>query len=132
LAPGTYRVQANVRSAGSNVLPYEAASGIDFVIIPPSATEANLSATPSSPIAAGPAVRFSAGGAGGSGSYEYQFWLNDGTGWTMVQDYSTTSTWDWSTAGLASGTYAVQVNVRSAGSTVLPYEAATNVNYFIL
>jgi len=132
LAPGTYRIQANVRNAGSTVLSYEAAKGIDFVIKPPAATAAHLSATASSPTAAGPAVTFSAGGAGGSGSYEYQFWLNNGSSWTMVQDYSTTSSWDWNTAGLAPGSYAVQVNVRNSGSTVLPYEAATNVNYLLL
>jgi hypothetical protein len=131
LALGTYQIQANVRNAGSTVLPYEAAKILNFAINPAAATDASLNAAPGSPQTAGATVTFTAGGVGGSGIYEFQFWLNNGTGWTMTRDYNSANTWNWNTGGLAPGTYAVQVNVRSAGSGVLPYQAARIVNYVI-
>lgn len=48
---------------------------------------------------------------------EYQFWFRSPSGvWTMVQDWSTTSTYNWNTTGLAVGTWNMQVWVRDSGS----------------
>jgi hypothetical protein len=67
-------------------------------------------------------VTFTASGQGGTGSYEFEFWLNNGVSWTKVQNMSTSSTWNWNTALASTGNYTIQVNVRSLGSTA-PYEA---------
>ena len=57
--------------------------------------------------------------SGGSGNYQYQFWLYNGTSWSIAKAYGATNdnTWTWNTTGLATGTYRVQVWARSAGST---------------
>ena len=44
---------------------------------------------------------------------EYQFWVYiPGPGWQMLQDYSSSSSASWNTAGLYSGTYSISVLVR--------------------
>jgi hypothetical protein len=48
--------------------------------------------------------------------------------WSIVQDYSATSTYSWSTANLAAGTYGLEVDVRNQGST-LAYEKVANLTY---
>ena len=73
---------------------------------------------------------FIADGIGGSGSYEYRFWLNTGGSWVIVQDYTTTNTWSWGTAGLLAGTYPVVVHVRSIGSTSA-MEAKERVDFML-
>ena len=56
--------------------------------------------------------------SGGYGTYQYQFWLHNGTSWSIVQAYGSTNdnTWTWNTTGLATGTYNVLVWARSVGS----------------
>jgi len=136
LTPGTYAVQVNVRSAGSTFLPYEASTSLNYVLTAPNppasaASSAILLSSLTSPQLPGPTVTFVGSAQGGSGAYEYQYWLNNGSTWNMVQDYSATNMWDWNTTGLAAGTYAVQINVRNAGSSALPYEAAKNVAFVL-
>ncbi len=61
---------------------------------------------------------FIANALSGAAPYEYRFWLNDPvTGWKVMQGYSNNNTWPFNTNGLAPGTYFVQVDARSAGST---------------
>ena len=82
--------------------------------------------SPASPQAPGASVLFTAAAGGGSGTPEYQFWLHNGTSWSIAQAYSTTATWTWNTSGLPTGTYLVQVWARNAGSGAV-YEAFTTV-----
>jgi len=134
LPVGQYVIQVNVRSTGSTTLPYEAASTVGFALQPgiPLVTGATITSNPTSPKPVGfDIVNFIAGGIGGSGTYEYQFWLNDGVTWSMVQDYSLVNDFAWNTSGVTAGTYAIQVNVRSAGSLVTPYEAAQSMTYIL-
>ena len=79
-----------------------------------------MTLTPSvaSPQTAGSTVTFTANGSGGTGSYEYQFWvMPPGGTWSIKQGYNSSSSWTWSTAGLAAGTYQVCVWARTAGTT---------------
>ncbi len=46
----------------------------------------------------------------------YEFWLHSAAGWSLVQPYSSTSTFTWTTAGLAPGTYRFSVWARDASS----------------
>ena len=77
--------------------------------------------SPASPQVPGTSVLWTAVAGGGSGNYQYQFWLNDGTSWSIAKPYGATNdnTWTWDTTGLATGTYSVQVWARSAGSTAV-------------
>jgi hypothetical protein len=77
-----------------------------------------------------PEVVFTAGGIGGTGNYEYRFWLYSGGVWTIVQDYSTNNTWAWYTSALPAGGYSAYVHVRSVGSTASS-EAHTGLGYVI-
>jgi hypothetical protein len=83
-----------------------------------------------SPQTVGTSVVFTAGGTGGSGSYEYRFWLYSAGAWALVQDYSTTSTWACDTSALPAGSYTPYVHVRSVGSTASS-EAHTGFGYVI-
>ena len=75
------------------------------------------------------AVPGSASGAGGSGTYEYRFFLFDGTTWTKVQDYSGTAFWTLPGSTPAGG-YNIAVDVRSAGSAV-DRDAVTYKEYVV-
>jgi hypothetical protein len=56
---------------------------------------------------------------------QYQFWFHGPNGvWTLLQDWSTTSTYNWDTTGLALGVWNMQVWVRDIGYAGSPaYQA---------
>jgi spore germination protein YaaH len=60
---------------------------------------------------------------------EYRFWMKaPGGTWSVVQDYSTASTLRWDTTGKAYGTYGVEIDARTQGTTV-SYESVTSTTY---
>jgi len=127
---GTYGVQVYVRNAGSSAKS-EAVKNLSYVLVPSTpATGATLSPDHASPQTAGTDVTFTAGGVGGSGSYEYKFWVKAAGVWTPMQGYSATETWTWDTTGLTPGSYRVQVYVRNVGSSA-QYEAVSGMAYVI-
>ena len=81
---------------------------------PPPATGVTISPDQSSPHAAGTAVRLTAQGQG-STSYQYRFWLFDGTSWNLVQDYPIGSSWTLP-ASAPAGNYVIAVDVRTSNS----------------
>jgi hypothetical protein len=95
------------------------------------ATGVTLTALPSSPMAGGPTVTFTAAASGG-GVYEYQFMGSLVSAPTLVlaRPYSTVPTWDWSTAGILGGAYQIQVWVRTVGSAA-PFEATQTLNFVL-
>ncbi len=113
-----YRVYAYNQkgdSAVSNV-----ANAVTTVV--PSPTGVTLVASPVTSAPFGTAVTFTAAGVGASG-YQYQFLVNG----TVVQNYSATATYGFTTTQPA-GAYTVAVNVRtSLGSTVV----TTSISYTI-
>ena len=118
-----------MRTGGSTVAQ-EAEAGVNYVLAPP-AFGATLVPDLASPQPVGtPQVVFTAGGIGGTGSYEYRFWLNSGAVWTVGQDYSTNNTWTWDPSLLPGGSYKVVVHVRNVGSTA-GWEAYEVLNYVI-
>src|SRR5205814_1405731 len=76
-----------------------------------------VAATPASATPAGAPVSIGAAAAG-CVSPLYRFWvqLPGDLSWTMLQDYSPSSTLLWSTAGLAPGVYHLSVWARETGS----------------
>lgn len=83
---------------------------------------------PPSPASIGDQIKVTATGTCDSGA-EYKFWvLPPGGAFTMVQDWSSTNTYNWDTTGLATGDYSFQTWVRSAGSSG-SFEAWTGHTY---
>jgi len=121
---GTYQVKVDVRSQGSTSAS-EATASTSYTIGLPAATGVTLTPHPLSPQLPGTSVTWVADATGGTGIYEYQFWLFSGGGWSMVQAYGMSTAWSWDTTGLATGRYEVQVRARSLGSTAA-YEAVVN------
>jgi cell wall-associated protease len=131
LAAGTYTLMVQARSAGSTAAA-EAFKSVSYKLTDPPASGATLTASPASPQTAGTPVTLTAGGLGGTGSYEYKFFRKDpgATTWTLVRNYTTNGVLDWDTTGLAPGTYSFSVHVRTAGSTST-YDAFKAVSYLI-
>jgi len=129
---GKYALQVWVRSSGSTV-SYEAWIGTNyFNVISPPVTVTNLSATASYPITVGTSVIWTAVASGGTAPLQYQFWrFKQGTGWTMVQDYSSLNAFSWTPQAVDAGTYALQVWVRQTGSAAA-YDAWRGTDYFVV
>jgi hypothetical protein len=83
----------------------------------PPCTGVSLTSNVASPQQTGTTITFTAT-ASGCSSPVYQFWIQaPGGSWTMVQAYSSSNTYIWSTTGLAAGTYTLDVWVKQSGST---------------
>src|SRR3989442_1385835 len=83
--------------------------------------------SPASPQPPGTTVTFTAT-ATGCPNPTYQFWLlPPGGGWSVTQAYSSSNTWNWSTSGVATGTYTLDVYARDASSTAA-YDAHISPN----
>ena len=132
---GTYAIQVLTRSAGSTA-SYEVYSTESYTITlnspPPPATAIAVTMDKSSPQIQGTIITFTAAATGGSGSYEYAYYLRNPVTntWSLVQAYSSNPAWIWNTAGIDTGTYAIQVLTRSAGSTA-SYEVYSTKSYTI-
>lgn len=63
--------------------------------------------------------------ASGGMTKEYQFWLNDGTGWIVTQPYSINNQWTW--LPITAGTYKISVYVKDklSGKIVDDYKVIT-------
>jgi len=99
---------------------------------PTTVTMVTLTASPASPGSKGAVITFTAEVLEGSGSYEYQFKLRNPAGvWSVARAYGSDPSWVWSTAGLATGSYRIEVWARNAGSTAA-WEAYKNISYTLL
>jgi hypothetical protein len=122
---GTYRLEADVRDQGA-AAPYESTVNIPFVLDPACARPAVI-ASPASPQGPGAVVAISATTSGCS-SPSFRFWIRPpGGSWATVQAYGPSASYAWNTAGVAAGTYSVEVDVRDASSTAA-YDAVTNLS----
>jgi hypothetical protein len=127
LANSAYRVTVWVRNSGSMGDSYDngATATMPFTITPP-APPAPLLLTGivsnlQSPQPVGSSITFAANVTGGSGSYQYKWWIFNGITWNVVQDWSTDRTFRW-TATTAGSNYRVAVWVRNASSTIDAYD----------
>jgi len=79
----------------------------------------------------GDAVTITSGASCGASTPEFQIWSEDPTGaWTMLQDYSTSTSYTWNTAGGLNGTYYFQVWARAVGSPAT-YDAFGSFAYIL-
>jgi hypothetical protein len=115
---GTYYVEVQVRSNGSTAYAEASLLSSPFVI---NSTVSVTSLTPNVtfPIARGTAITWTATATGGVAPLQYQFIrYSTATGlWTTVQAYSSANTFTWTPGPSEAGTYYVEVQVRSNGSS---------------
>ena len=129
-AVGSYQITVWARSVGSTAdEAFGTAMSYTINPIPNPATGVTLSALPVDTQTAGQPVVFTGTGSGGTGTYEYRFWLNSGGVWTVVQDYSSSNQWTWTNP--AAGSYQVSVWARSAGSTADSEATGTPMAYTV-
>jgi hypothetical protein len=115
---GHYLIWAYARSAGSTAVREAAAwTSFDVVAIPPTKS-VELTADKTSPLPAPAAgVTFTARASGGSGTYEYKFWLkgpSTGNVWKVARDYGVSDTFSWAPA--EAGYYSIAVYAKNSGS----------------
>ena len=128
LAQGTYGLEVDVRNQGA-VDPYETVANLYFVLAIPVCGTPTLTTAPQSPQGSGTSVTLNAS-VGGCPNPRYRFWVSPpGGGWSIVQDYSSSSAYSWTATGLA-GTYRLEVDVRDASSTVA-YDHVANITYVL-
>jgi len=123
LAPGSYLYTVWARDTSSTgtscgSLGCEDAyfPGTGYTLTNPPCSSVTESASPGSPQTSGTSVTFTAG-ASGCPRPLYQFWiLAPGHSWQVVQAYSSSATFIWSTTGLAPGSYLYTVWARDSSS----------------
>ena len=127
---GSYYIQAWARRLGSP-LAYEVfLSTNELVVSQGPAQLVSLTSNVSLPATSGTTITWTAAASGGTaGPLQYQFWRWGSTGWVMVQDYSPLNSYSWTPTVGDVGDHALQVWVRSAGSSVA-YESYKSSGIF--
>ena len=124
---GAYGLEVDIRNQGSTAV-YETVANLTYLF--DACSGAKLTSSVASPQAHGTTVVLT-GSATCLGTPQYRFWVRaPGGSWTIVQDYSSASSFTWSTAGKAPGTYALEVDVRDQGATS-SYETVANVTFVL-
>jgi hypothetical protein len=138
-ANAAYRVSVWVRNAGSTADAYDnnANASIAFPVSPSAPGSllllTGITSNVMSPQPSGVEITFAATAQGGSGSYQYKWWIFDGTSWTVSQTWSSGNTFTWTAPSLG-GTYRVAVWVRNASSTTDAYDnpgSNGSVSFFV-
>lgn len=118
LPGGTYVLEVWVRNLGSPVA-YDTSADTWFALVIPTCQLAQLTTDKPSPQAAGTTIALTGSAAAcPTGAPEFRFLLTDPNNQvTVLQDWSSNSTYSWNTTGLAPGTYQLTVEARTQGST---------------
>ena len=131
---GTYVVAAWVRNAGVTADASQAGAQVNYVVSQPAGAPAPLSirsltSTLASPQPANTSIGFTTAATGGTGPYQFKWWVLDGNGWWVVQEWSTSASLNWRPT--KAGTYMVAVWGRNAGVTADASQALAQVNYVV-
>jgi hypothetical protein len=118
---GSYAVRALARQPGTTATS-EATTNLLEVSQGP-AQIASLTSDVAFPASPGTTITWTAAASGGyQGPLEYQYWRWSNGSWKQVQGYSTLNSYSWTPTNADKGDHALQVWVRSAGSSAA-YEA---------
>ena len=94
-----------------------------------SLTIASLTSNLASPQARETSIGFTAVAGGGTAPYQFKWWVENGGVWSVAQDWSRISTFNWQPTETA--TYTIAVWARSAGVTTDEAQAVAQVPYVI-
>lgn len=120
LPGGTYHIDVWVRETGSSAA-YESFVNVPYTLNGNNCTSDSVSFDKASPQQTGTIITLT-GSATGCPSPQFKFWIQPpGGGWMLARDWGG-ATFAWNTAGLAAGTYKIQVWARNSGSSAA-YEA---------
>jgi hypothetical protein len=81
------------------------------------------------PTSRGTSIRFTTSASGGTGSYQFKWWVFDGASWSVAQDWSTSTSMTWRPE--TAGAYMVAVWVRNAGVTADASQGLAQMSYVI-
>lgn len=125
-----FKVAVWARSAQSIAETGEATASLDLPVTSPESRVASVSLAHDKrpPQPPGTSITWSAITSGGA-SPQFKWFVHDGTAWTMVRDWSPSSTYVW-TPSASAPNYRVSVWARSGGSTEV-YEALTEAYFAI-
>ncbi len=123
-APGGYQIGAWVRDAGSpgassnQFGTWDVFAAIPYQLTTTACTGLSLSAAPPAMTTVGASAIITTTSMCPDANPVYQFWVlaPGASSWALVQAYSTSNTFIWSTAGKAPGAYQVGAWVRDASS----------------
>ena len=123
-APGVYRFEVDVRDASSGN-SYDATTNTTYTVT--GGCMVTLATAPTSPGGTGVTATVT-GTSSGCVNPQYKFWIKDpGRRWSVVQNYGPSNQYTWTQTGTI-GSYALEVDVRSAGSTAA-YDDVDNLTY---
>jgi hypothetical protein len=127
---GSYYLQAWARRVGSSVSYEVYRSTNELVVSQGPAQLVSLTSNVSLPTTFGTPITWTAAASGGTaGPLQYQFWRWSSTGWVIARDYSPVNSYTWTPTASDVGDHALQVWVRSAGSSVA-YESYKSSGIF--
>jgi hypothetical protein len=127
---GPYYIEVDARDQTSTD-SYDAVANTQMTMVgAPACATASLSTNPAPPQPGGTQVILTASSTG-CNNPRYQFWLQDpGSRWSMVQDYSATTTYTWAAGNnKAPGTYNLQVYARDSSSSDT-YQAVSPITHY--
>ena len=125
--PGVYAIEVDERMQGVTA-SYEMTDLTSYTLAVAACTAPTLSTSPQSPSGVGTGIVVAAY-TSGCANPRYRFWIQSPNGvWTMVQDYSSSNTFDWSTTYTA-GAYKIEVDVRDQLETSIAYDSVATIPY---
>jgi len=136
---GTYAVAVWGRNAGVTADASQAMTQMSYVISAPTSAPSSGSSAPlsiasftadlSSPRPRWTEVTFSAVATGGTGVYEFKWWIQSDGVWRVVRDWNSSPTFGWFPE--TSGSYVIAVWARRGGSRTDAREALAQLSYVI-
>ena len=112
---GTYRIWIDVKDSSGKMVSKE----ISYVINNNPLAISSIDTDKSSPQAINSTIRISPK-ATGNGTLTYKFWIHDGSSWTIPQDFSSKSYFDWTPT--KAGTYRIWVDVKDSSGKMVSKE----------
>jgi len=112
---GKYQIVGQVRKTGGTT-PEDSTNSGWYEVYDPTAPAglSNLKPNPVTPQEVNTTITWTATPTGGSGDYQFRFWVWDGT-WGVAQNWSSATTFAWTPTHM--GKYQIRCDVRNAGAT---------------
>lgn len=122
LSSNTIRVKLS--NSNSSSIEYTA-NNKDIALANNSLNIASIDTDKVSPQAINSTIRVSPR-ATGNGTLTYKFWIHDGYAWTVPQDFSSKSYFDWTPS--TAGTYRIWVDVKDSSGNIVSKEISYIIN----